>query len=36
MKEEIFEMLNPEFHKPLIDKWKFFEQKCEKIFLGKL
>ena len=36
MKEEILEMLTPEFQKPFIEKWKFFEGKCEEIFLGKL
>ena len=36
MKEEIFEMLTPEFQKPLIEKWKFLEGKCEELFLGKL
>ena len=29
-------MLTPEFQKPLIEKWKVFEEKYEEIFLGEL
>ena len=36
MKEEIFEILTPEFEISLIEKWKLFEEKCDEIFLGKL
>ena len=36
MKEKIFEMVTPEFQKPLIEKWKFFEEKYKEIFFRKI
>ena len=32
MKEETFEMLTLEFHKPLIEKWKFSRKIIRKYF----